>query len=472
VPARRFTRALISVSDKSGIIELAGDLYRQGVEIVASDGTAATLRGAGISARAVSEITGSPELLGGKVKTLHPTIHAAVLASESELKELAQVGIEPIDLVIVNLYTPEFFDIGGPALIRAAAKNYARVTVVTSPEQYPELRQLLESGSTEADRKRFAEKAITLTAEYDLAILKNLGRELRYGENPHQRGWISGSSGLAGAEVLQGKAISFNNYLDANAGLKIIRSLTQPSIAIIKHGIPSGVASAASIESAWELALKSDPLSAFGGVIVANRAITGELAQVINQSFFEQILAPEFSEQARKTFSEKKNLRLIALQDAEPSSRVEMRAIDGGFLLQEPDRGSELDLSEHWKLVSGAPLTNFDDALFAWKISQSVRSNAIVVAKQQATVGIGSGQVNRVDAARLATTRAGQRAIGSVAASDAFFPFADGLQILIDAGVSAVVQPGGSVRDDEVIALAQSAGITMYFTGIRHFSHN
>jgi phosphoribosylaminoimidazolecarboxamide formyltransferase / IMP cyclohydrolase len=469
-------RALISVSDKTGIIELSRDLVGAEIEIIASDGTAALLRESGIPVRTVTDFTGFPEMLQGKVKTLHPLIHGAILANEKDLVEVGEKKIELIDLVIANFYPSDFFDIGGPAMVRAAAKNHQRVAIITSTDQYGELRDSLREGSAIDQRKRWARSAIALTANYDLEITRDLGSELRYGENPHQRGWISGEAGLAGAPLLQGKAMSYNNYLDADAALSTLEPFKAPTIAIIKHGIPAGVASASSIERAFSSALACDPLSSFGGVIATNRTVTEELATAIAQSFFEVIVATDFDQQALQILAAKKNLRLIAMGGQLNSSAINrepaVRAISGGFLFQERDKENLADNPDQWTLVSGAPISDFAELQFAWRVVRSVRSNAIVISKDCATVGIGSGQVNRLDAARLATTRAGMRAQGSFAASDAFFPFPDGVQVLIDAGITALVQPGGSVRDEEVISLAQSAGITMYLTGTRHFSHN
>lgn len=469
------TRALISVSDKNGLLELARDLHEAKFEIIASDGTAENLRSAGIPVTQVSEITGFPEILGGKVKTLHPKIHGAILASESESSELEKLGITPIDIVIVNFYNPDFFDIGGPAIVRAAAKNHKRVSIITSPDQYDELREALKTGISPAMRREWARDAIAMTARYDLEILKNLGEELRYGENPHQRGWISGDKGLVTAPLLQGKAMSYNNYLDSDAGLRAISVFNQPTVAIIKHGIPAGLASGESIDLAFEKALRCDPLSAFGGVIVANSEITTSLAQSISESFYEVIVAPGYSSGALELFSSKKNLRLIELSDdhkiVEERPGFSVKEIVGGFLFQDHDYESNSDNPRSWTLVAGAEVSNRSDLHFAWRAVRSVRSNTIVIASNQSTIGIGSGQVNRVDAARIAVARAGDSARGAVAASDAFFPFPDGLQVLIDAGITAVVQPGGSLRDAEVIDLANRSGITMYLTGTRHFSH-
>ena len=467
-------RALISVSDKRGLIDLAKNLIASQIEIIASDGTAEALRASGIPVTNVSEITGFPEILSGKVKTLHPAIHGAILAGNDEFGNLEKLAIDPIEIVIVNFYNPDFFDIGGPALVRAAAKNHQRVSIITSPDQYPDLCESLNGEISATKRREWARAAIAMTARYDLEILKNLGDELRYGENPHQRGWVSGSSSLGSAQLLQGKAMSYNNYLDSDFGLRALSLFAQPAVVIVKHGIPSGLACDQSIESAFDKALACDPISAFGGVIVANRELDGSLARKISQSFFEVIVAPGFSDAARLELGAKKNLRLIdiGIDHSLSSPIVNVREISGGYLFQERDHEIDKDDPASWILVSGPAIEDFTDLQCAWRTVQNVRSNAIVIASHQATVGIGSGQVSRVDAARIAVMRAGDRARNAVAASDAFFPFPDGLQVLIDAGVKAVVQPGGSARDSEVIDVAKKAGITMYFTGTRHFSHN
>lgn len=471
----KFSRALISVTDKTGISELAEELVAAGVEIIASDGTAAHLSHSGIKVRTVSEVTGYPELLGGKVKTLHPVIHAAILAKEDEFEQLKNQGILPIDLVIINLYPAESFDIGGPALIRAAAKNRSRVSIITSVDQYQELRNAITLGTTLDQREKWAQKAILSTAAYDLEIARERGTELRYGENPHQRGWISGRTGLAAAPLLQGKAMSFNNYLDADAGIRATALFSEPTIAIIKHAIPAGIASASKLSEALSAAIACDPISCFGGVVVANRNVTREEAAIITESFFEVLIAPTVDNDALEILGAKKNLRVLALGNnvnIANEQEIEERLIDGGFIFQDRDAESSHDHPENWTLVSGKALVDRESLLFAWRAVRCVRSNAIVICKGRATVGIGSGQVNRVDAARIALSRAGERASQGIAASDAFFPFSDGLQLLIDAGVTTVIQPGGSVRDGEVIDLARAAGITMYLTGVRHFSHN
>lgn len=473
---KRISRALISVTNKDGVIELAEALVRSGVEIIASDGTAAHLNSAGITVKTISQVTGFPEILEGRVKTLHPLIHAAILAdteNPSHRADLASHAITPIDLVIVNLYEPSFFDIGGPALIRAAAKNHKHVLVITDPTQYPWLMHEMSHGFDESQRRGSARRAIELTARYDLGILREMSDLLRYGENPHQRGWVAGSGELASSIPLQGKAMSYNNFLDADVALKSIAPFESPVAVIIKHGIPSGIAQSSRINEAFASALASDQLSAFGGVLAVNREFDETLALQVTKYFFEVIVAPRFTDGARRVLIEKKNLRLLEVAPTQ-SSTPHVREIAGGFLFQDPDTDTlESDSPTHWRLVAGkaAPNELINDLAFSWRAIRSIRSNAILIAKDCASIGIGAGQVSRVDAARHAIDRAGARARGAVAASDAFFPFADGIRELAAAGISAIVQPGGSLRDGEVIEAAEAAGMTMYFTGDRHFSH-
>lgn len=473
---KSITRALISVTDKAGIIEVAKALIANKVEIIASDGSAAVLRSAEIPVKTISEVTGFPEILQGRVKTLHPLIHGAILADSSDSAhraDLKKFGIEPIDLVIVNLYEPSFFDIGGPALIRAAAKNHAHVLVITSTAQYGPLIDGLHNGFDEKFRLDAARLAIETTARYDLAILRDLGEQLRYGENPHQRAWIAGQIGLAAARSIQGKAMSYNNYLDLDAALKCLSSFADPTAVIIKHGIPTGIATQAQIADSYAAALQADELSAFGGVVGLNRAVDTSLASSLSETFFEVICAPHFTESAREILQQKKNLRLIELSPEE-NKEIALREIDGGFLFQEPDtRKLESDSAASWRLVAGNAVTpeTLRDLEFAWRAIRSIRSNAILLAKDGSSVGIGAGQVNRLDAALQAIGRAGSKAHGAVAASDAFFPFSDGPIALAQAGIIAIVQPGGSVRDQDIIDAVASAGMSMYFTGDRHFSH-
>ena len=477
---RKIRRALITVSDRTGLLELARTLTSNGVEIIASEGTATYLRENSISVRTVTEITGAPELLGGKVKTLHPIIHAAILANQDDPTELNELKLlPPIDAVIVNLYPAPGFDIGGPALIRAAAKNAEYVSVITHPRQYPTFLNSLSSGSSLEQRNEWAHEALVLTAEYDLSLAAAKGKSLRYGENPQQSATLLSRfsrNGVAGSRIIQGKEMSYNNYLDANAAWSLASDHVNSAV-IIKHGIPTGVALGQSAHAGYEAALQSDPVSAFGGVVAINQEIDGKCARAIIENFTEVVIAPSFTEEAIEIFAIKPNLRIMAISpDSEQS--LEVTSINGGFLLQSIDHIThEADHPENWTLVAGpkVPSATLADLNFAWKVVARTRSNSIVIAKNVSTIGIGAGNVNRLDAARAAVkcalTHQPTKMQGSVAASDAFFPFPDALSILIDAGVIAVVQPGGSIKDESVIAAAQNAGISLYLTGIRHFSH-
>lgn len=498
-------RALISVSDKTGLIELGQALQNAGVEIISTGSTASTLRAAGVSALDVSEVTGFPESLDGRVKTLHPSIHGGILADlrkPEHVAALADLGITAIELVVVNLYpfvetvasgaqsgdVIENIDIGGPAMVRAAAKNHANVAIVVDPARYSEVvASLSEGGTTLPMREGLAREAFWHTAQYDAAVAGWLGggdlasvhgtkrATLRYGENSHQSAALfertTGHPGLAQARVIQGKEMSYNNYLDADAALRAAYDHEEPTVAIIKHQNPCGIATAETLELAYHSAHACDPVSAFGGVIAANRIVDLATAQSIADVFTEVIIAPAFSPEALDVFAKKANLRLVELPEGFQPEVSETRHISGGFLVQDSDR--HFAPASAWTLACGAmPDSQMLRSLeFAWRAVRAVKSNAIVLASGTATVGIGMGQVNRVDSCQLALKRAGARAAGSVAASDAFFPFADGLELLIQGGVSAVVQPGGSVRDDEVIGAAEKAGITMFFTGERHFFH-
>ncbi|GAA1784691.1 bifunctional phosphoribosylaminoimidazolecarboxamide formyltransferase/IMP cyclohydrolase [Leucobacter iarius] len=570
IPVRR---ALISVSDKSRLLELAGALAAAGVEIVSTGSTASTIRDAGHPVTDVAEVTGFAEALDGRVKTLHPSVHAGLLADlrlADHRDQLAQLGIEPFELVVVNLYpfeetvaagkpvadVIENVDIGGPAMVRATAKNHANAAIVVSPERYDEVIEAVQAGGTTLDlRRSLAADAFTHTASYDASVATyfleqefvgwtgetldeagfdadfdaDFGAEqgaealldddadfdgedgtagsidaifaidledptgttvglevgglrdavLRYGENSHQRAALftePGGTGIAQATQLHGKEMSYNNYVDADAALRAAYDHDRPAVAIIKHANPCGIAvapegAADEIAAAHELAHACDPVSAFGGVIAANRTVTKAMAETVSGIFTEVIIAPGFDPEALAILTQKKNLRLLVLPgDFEPSP-LELRQVSGGFLLQDADR-SFAPASE-WELATGEPADagTLAELEFAWRACRAVKSNAILLAQGGASVGVGMGQVNRVDSCRLAVERAGERATGSVAASDAFFPFADGLQVLLDAGVRAVVQPGGSVRDPEVIEAAKAAGVTMYFTGERHFFH-
>ncbi|QDB80140.1 bifunctional phosphoribosylaminoimidazolecarboxamide formyltransferase/IMP cyclohydrolase [Georgenia wutianyii] len=514
-------RALVSVYDKTGLEDLARALHEAGVELVSTGSTARTIAAAGVPVTPVEEVTGFPECLDGRVKTLHPLVHAGILADrrkESHRDQLADLGVAPFDLVVVNLYPfadtvasgagpeecVEQIDIGGPTMVRAAAKNHANVAVVVDPAAYPEvLAALAAGGFTLAERQRLAAAAFRHTADYDVAVASWLGSVvapdddsgfpawvgatwqradvLRYGENPHQGAALyrSGAPGLAGAQQLHGKAMSYNNYVDADAAWRAAHDHADPAVAIIKHANPCGIAAGATIAAAHAAAHACDPVSAFGGVIAANRTVTAEAAAQIAQVFTEVVVAPGFEPQALEILTAKKNIRLLVVPEA-ARPEVELRPISGGLLVQTADRvDAPGDDPSGWTLVAGEPAdpATLADLEFAWRSVRAVRSNAILLAAGRASVGVGMGQVNRVDSCRLAVSRANtlgegqERARGAVAASDAFFPFADGLQVLLDAGVRAVVQPGGSVRDEEVVAAAQAAGVTMYLTGTRHFAH-
>ena len=513
---RPIKRALISVYDKSGLIEFATELHVQGVEIVSTGSTAATIANAGIPVIKVEELTGFPESLDGRVKTLHPIIHAGILADlrlPSHNAQLEELKIAPFDLVVVNLYPfvktvksgatidecIEQIDIGGPSMVRGAAKNHPSVAVVVSPNQYPLIvAALAEGGTNEKLRRKFAIEAYRTTAKYDIAVSTWLSSvsdhqlmpdwignsyshsaTLRYGENPHQSAalYLSDASeltgtGVAGAIQLHGKEMSYNNYVDVEAAWRAAYDHADPAVAIIKHTNPCGIAIGTNIESAYLKAHACDPISAFGGVIAANREVNEVLAKAVSEVFTEVIAAPSFTKAAIEILSQKPSIRILTIEPTAPI--LELRPILGGALVQNFDRiDAEGDADSNWQLVAGKAATaeQLKDLQFAWKAVRAVKSNAILLANDLAAVGIGMGQVNRVDSARLAVSRAGDRASGSVAASDAFFPFADGLEILLAAGVSAIVQPGGSVRDNEVIEAANKMGATMYFTGVRHFAH-
>lgn len=520
VPVRR---ALIAVSDKAGLVELAGALVDAGVEIVSTGGTSKAIADAGLPVTQVADVTGYPEHLDGRVRTLHPGVHSGLLADlrlEHHERELAELAIRPFELVVVNLYpfvetvasgaepdaVVEQIDIGGPAMVRASAKNHANVAVVVSPDRYDEVVSAVRAGGTTlAQRRDLAREAFRHTATYDIAVASWIGSvvapdqpaeespfpawvgaawtkdaDLRYGENAHQKAArysaVGGRPGIAQARQLHGKEMSYNNYVDADAAVRAAYDFDAPAVAIIKHANPCGIAVAASgaadpIADAHRRAHECDPVSAFGGVIAANRPVTREMAETVAGIFTEVLVAPGFEPEAVEVLTQKKNLRLLELPAGFEPPATEIRQVSGGLLLQQAD-GSFADAAD-WTLVAGdaADEAALADLAFAWRACRAVKSNAILLASGGASVGVGMGQVNRVDSCRLAVERAGDRAAGSVAASDAFFPFADGLQILLDAGVRAVVQPGGSVRDEEVIAAAKAAGVTMYFTGERHFFH-
>ena len=505
-------RALISVYDKDRLIEIGSALHSAGVEITSTGSTAAALAAAEIPVIEVSAYTGFPEIMNGRVKTLHPRIHAGILADQNNpdhLSAIADLDISPFDLVIINLYpfaqtiasgaifdeSIEQIDIGGPSMLRGAAKNHSSVAVISNPSQYNRLLEAVSIGGfNQEQRRQLAVEAFRVTAEYDLTIATWLGESashelpdwfghiwsrkssLRYGENPHQDAAIySGSeSGVVNAQQLHGKEMSFNNYTDADAAWRAVRDHRDPAVAIMKHANPCGIAVCAlGVAVAYQHAHECDPVSAFGGVVAANRKVDLAMAEPLSKIFTEVLIAPDYDQDALDLLMKKPSIRILKA-DVTPLDKFELRPVSGGVLLQESDLiNAEGDSPAQWKQVCGPQVDEqtMKDLEFAWRSVRSVKSNAIILASMTASVGIGMGQVSRVDSARLAVSRAGDRARGSVAASDAFFPFADGLQILIDAGITAVVQPGGSVRDEEVIAAAQSAGIAMFFTNTRHFSH-
>ena len=513
-------RALVSVYDKRGLDVLAPALIKAGVEVVSTGSTAKVLAAAGVAVTPVSDVTGFPESFDGRVKTLHPAIHAGLLADlskPSHVAQLAELGYAPFELVIVNLYpfvetlasgagqaeVVEQIDIGGPAMIRAAAKNAESVAVVTSPERYPDVIAALEGGGFDLpSRLRLAAEAFAHTASYDVAVASWLANDvasepdgfprwiggtwnrsgvLRYGENPHQRAALyalPGAHGIAQAVQHHGKEMSYNNYVDTDAARRAAYDHAEPCVAIIKHANPCGIAISAdptdALADAHRKAHACDPVSAFGGVIATNRPVTLAMAEQVSQIFTEVVCAPGFEEGAIELLSKKPSIRLLECVPLPQAPSIELRPVSGGLLMQEADRiDAPGDDPSTWTLQAGDPADadTMRDLAFAWRAIRAAKSNAILLASAGATVGVGMGQVNRVDAARLAVARAGDRAAGSVAASDAFFPFPDGFKVLAEAEVRAVVEPGGSVRDEEVIAAAKEAGVTLYFSGTRHFAH-
>ncbi|WP_028281019.1 bifunctional phosphoribosylaminoimidazolecarboxamide formyltransferase/IMP cyclohydrolase [Arthrobacter sp. H5] len=529
VPIRR---ALISVYDKSGLEELAQGLHRAGVSIVSTGSTAQRIAASGVPVLEVSELTGFAECLDGRVKTLHPRVHAGILADrrrQDHVDQLADMDVEPFDLVVVNLYpfvdtvksgageddVVEQIDIGGPAMVRSAAKNHPSVAVVVDPARYGDVVTAAATGGFDLSaRRRLAALAFSHTASYDNAVASwtaaqfgdgteagndwpaytGLALErsevLRYGENPHQAAALyvekGATPGIAQADQLHGKAMSYNNFVDADAALRAAFDFAEPAVAIIKHANPCGIAVASPdaadpIADAHSRAHACDPVSAYGGVIAANRTVTASMARTVKDIFTEVVIAPSFEPEAVEILSAKKNIRLLTLPEGYGRNPAEIRQVSGGLLVQLVDTlEADGDNPDAWTLAAGDPADEqtLADLTFAWRACRAAKSNAILLAQGGAAVGVGMGQVNRLDSCRLAVERANtlgsegaQRARGAVAASDAFFPFADGLQILIDAGVRAVVQPGGSVRDQEVIDAAKAAGVTMYFTGARHFFH-
>jgi phosphoribosylaminoimidazolecarboxamide formyltransferase/IMP cyclohydrolase len=514
---RPIRRALVSVYDKTGLDDLGRALGAAGVEIVSTGSTAGRLRDAGVDVTPVEDLTGFPECLDGRVKTLHPKVHAGILADlrlESHRAQLDELGVAPFDLVVVNLYpfsatvasgaSPdecvEQIDIGGPSMVRAAAKNHPSVAVVVDPSSYPDIVAALDAGGFSlAQRQQLAARAFAHTASYDVSVASWMGNVLapsddgtgfpewtgatwdraavlRYGENPHQKAALYSHwrGGLAAAEQLHGPELSYNNYTDTDAARRAAYDFSEPCVAIIKHANPCGIAVAADIAEAHRLAHECDPLSAYGGVIAANRTVTKALADQLAGVLTEVICAPDFDADALEVFRAKSKLRVLRCPPDEHPDPVEFRPISGGLLMQTVDRlDAPGDDPATWTLQAGeaADAATLADLAFAWRACRSVKSNAIVLAAGGATVGVGMGQVNRLDSARLAVSRAGDRAKGSVGASDAFFPFPDGLQVLIDGGVRAVVEPGGSVRDELAVEAANAAGVTLYFTGTRHFFH-
>ncbi|MFI9249196.1 bifunctional phosphoribosylaminoimidazolecarboxamide formyltransferase/IMP cyclohydrolase [Streptomyces sp. NPDC053069] len=513
---RGIRRALVSVYDKTGLEELARGLHEAGVALVSTGSTASRIAAAGVPVTKVEELTGFPECLDGRVKTLHPKVHAGILADlrlDSHREQLAELGVEPFDLVVVNLYPfretvasgasedecVEQIDIGGPSMVRAAAKNHPSVAVVTSPERYADVLAAVKDGGFDlAARKRLAAEAFQHTAAYDVAVASWFASSyapvdesgfpdflgatyerkntLRYGENPHQDAalYVDGTGGLAEAEQLHGKEMSYNNYTDTDAARRAAYDHDEPCVAIIKHANPCGIAVGEDVAEAHRKAHACDPVSAYGGVIAVNRPVSREMAEQVAEIFTEVIVAPDYEEGALEALTKKKNIRVLKAPSA-PCNRVEAKQVDGGVLLQVTDRlQADGDDPANWTLASGEALGDEElkELAFAWKACRAVKSNAILLAKDGASVGVGMGQVNRVDSCKLAVERAGEeRARGAYAASDAFFPFPDGPQILIDAGVRAIVQPGGSIRDEQVVEAAKKAGVTMYFTGTRHFFH-
>ena len=511
-------RALVSVYDKTGLIELGQALVASGVELVSTGSTASTLANAGLPVTPVEQVTGFPECLDGRVKTLHPHIHAGILADrrlESHRQQLDELGVAPFDLVVSNLYPftqtvasgaavgecVEQIDIGGPSMVRAAAKNHPSVAIITSPAQYAELTAALAAGGfTLAQRQALAAAAFVHTATYDVAVASWMGSvltdssggdgfpawiggtwdkvgTLRYGENAHQGAALyaqpSGPAGLTQAEQLHGKEMSYNNYTDGDAAYRAAYDFTESAVAIIKHANPCGIAVGADVAEAHRKAHACDPVSAFGGVIATNREVSVELAEQVAEIFTEVIIAPGYADGAVEVLARKKNVRVLVAPPY-PQRSVQLLPISGGALLQRPDRiDAPGDDPANWQLVAGeaADAATLADLEFAWRACRAVKSNAILLASGGASVGVGMGQVNRVDSCKLAVERAGERAAGAVAASDAFFPFADGPSILIEAGVRAIVEPGGSIRDDETIAACEAAGVALYFTGNRHFFH-
>lgn len=517
----KIERAIISVSDKEGIVGFATELDKLGVEIISTGGTAKILREAGIRVKLISELTGFPEILDGRVKTLHPKVHGGLLGvrdNSEHVREMKENGIIPIDMVVVNLYpfeetiakvgvalteVIENIDIGGPAMLRSAAKNYRFAAVVVNPSRYDIILDELQTNEctlSEGFRFRLAQEAFAHTAHYDLIISNYLDtltrpkgvffpeeltlafekiQDLRYGENPHQKAAyyadlkVAGR-GLVGAKQLHGKSLSFNNILDLNAATLLIQEFTEPSSVIIKHNNPCGVALGSDVNEAYQKALKTDPISAFGGVMAFNRTVDGNLAREIGKGFVEAIIAPSYSNEALIELKKKKNLILLLLESLVQKITIgtyDFKRILGGLLVQEPDE--HILGRDDIKIVTNRPPTKeeLEGLFFAWSVSKHVKSNAIVFASGKETLGMGAGQMSRVDSVKIAITKAQKDLKGCVMASDAFFPFRDGVDLAAEAGIKSVIQPGGSIRDEEVIQACNEKGISMVFTGVRHFRH-
>ena len=508
-------RALVSVSNKSGLEPFVRELIGLGIEVISTGGTAGHLRDAGLKITGISEVTGFPEIMDGRVKTLHPAIHGGILADRSKpahMKAIEDLGIKPIDLVVVNLYpfeetvaqrgvteaeAVENIDIGGPSMVRSAAKNFSGVAIVTDPADYDEVLKELKLNHAELSpetRRRLAAKAFHHTAHYDSAIARWFGeqeadfpqhlmldlvkmKELRYGENPHQRAsWYSelgpGGTLAAAVDQLHGGALSFNNLLDLDSARRCLEEFALPSCVIVKHNNPCGVAVAETVATAYEKALSCDPVSAFGGVIVFNRPVDDVLAQLLSTNFIEVLWAPSYSDEALKILTVKENIRILTGQiNRDTCGSIDMKRIYGGMLVQDWD--CEVDQRENMTVVSTRTPTEAEwgDLLFAWRVAKHTKSNAIILVKDLMTVGVGAGQMSRVDSARLAVSRAQHPLAGCAVASDAFFPFPDALEVCADAGATSVIHPGGSKRDDESLALAEARGMAMVMTGRRHFKH-
>jgi phosphoribosylaminoimidazolecarboxamide formyltransferase / IMP cyclohydrolase len=508
-------RALISVSDKTGILEFAQELQALGVEIISTGGTAKMLAEKGVKVTGISEVTGFPEILDGRVKTLHPNIHSGLLAimdKEEHRKQIEELGIQPIDLVVVNLYpfketianlnvtyedAIENIDIGGPTMLRSAAKNHAFVTVVVDALDYPLILTEMKNGDVTIETKRrLAAKVFRHTAAYDSLISNYLteqvgeewpeqftvtfekAQDLRYGENPHQKAAfyrkpLAKSGTLSMAEQLHGKELSYNNINDADAALKLVKEFDQPAVVAVKHTNPCGVGIGNTIYDAYQKAYASDPISIFGGIIAANRKIDRPTAEQMKEIFLEIIMAPDFDEEALEVLKEKKNLRLLRVGELKMASQPErqLSSVTGGVLVQEEDVKQTSSKDLHVVTERKPTEEEVEQLLFAWKVVKHVKSNAIVLTKDFQTIGVGAGQMNRVGSAKIAIEQAGDKAVGSFLASDAFFPMSDTVEVAAKAGITAIIQPGGSIRDEESIEVANKHGIAMVFTGIRHFKH-